>query len=239
MSLTVNATTEQVKIGNFQIEGLMFDDGKFGISIPQLNELISFSASNNVASRDLKRLLGNNFSPSKVKIEGFKQLINAILLSDVETLLFELSISGNKKAQEISRSLIGLSLTQLFADAFNQKFEKEERQAFLKARQEGKMVRRQLTDSIQDFMNQNEVSKNYKQWIWVNVSDKVNVGLFGMKAKKLKESRNANPDAPTRDYLSHQELKSIEYIEQYAMKLIDKNNVEPKEAIEKAIEFFN
>jgi hypothetical protein len=120
-----------VRFGKIEFEGLLFDNRRYGVAVPQLNQLISFSASNNTASRDLKRLLGEQFKASKCKIELTRQLINCIFLEDLEKLLLELAISGNAKAISISRSLIGLSLTQIFSDSFGVVFEQAQRQSYL------------------------------------------------------------------------------------------------------------
>lgn len=95
-----NILTAKVAIVHFGaicVEGLLFEDGRYGVAVQQLNALISFSASKNTASRDLKRLLGAGFSPSKARIQGTRQLINCILLADFEKLLLELAIAGNIK----------------------------------------------------------------------------------------------------------------------------------------------
>jgi hypothetical protein len=108
-----------VSVGqNIQVEGLRLSDGRFAIAISQINKLIRFSASKNTMSRDLKRLLGQRFNPSKSKVVGLRQLINCIFLEDFELFLFEMVILGNENAIKISRALVGLSLKQLFSDAF-------------------------------------------------------------------------------------------------------------------------
>lgn len=123
-----------VRFGAIEFEGLLFEDGRYGVAVPQLNQLISFSASNNTASRDLRRLLGSDFKASKARIGGKRQLINCVFLIDLEKLLFELTLLGNSQAISISRSLIGLSLVQIFSDSFGVVFEKAERQSYLASR---------------------------------------------------------------------------------------------------------
>jgi hypothetical protein len=79
-------------------------------------------------------LLGKGSQFAKLKTSLHPKAVNAIALKDFEKLVFELALKGNERAQEFSRSLIGLSLHQLFCDAFGIKFEKEERQQYLAQR---------------------------------------------------------------------------------------------------------
>lgn len=131
--ITQKAKIAKVKIGNIEIEGMMLPNGCFGISVPQIAEL--FGANKNYASQELKRLCGKGFRPHKIATELGNQKINWISLEDFEFVMMKLDRSGNQKAQQFRDELIGLSLQQLWSDAFNIKFEKEERQLWLKERQ--------------------------------------------------------------------------------------------------------
>jgi hypothetical protein len=133
MSLSQRAVIAQVPVGNSSIEGLMAEDGTFGIAVPQLvsHELISQDNSN----REVKTYMGAGSNLVKWHTAISKRAVNVILLADFEKLLAKLDRAGNKVAQDMRDDLVGLALTQLFADAFNQKFEKEERQAYLIDRQ--------------------------------------------------------------------------------------------------------
>lgn len=132
MSL-LKAVITQVPVGSKSIEGLMAEDNTFGVSFPQLSDYNLVPQKN--ASRDVKALLGNNFQFLKWRTTLNSKAVNVILLTDFERLLVALAKSGNKSAQDICFDLVGLSLNQLFADAFGQKFEKQERQAWLIDRQ--------------------------------------------------------------------------------------------------------
>lgn len=234
----LSATVTAVKIGQLEIDGLMFDSGDYGISIPQANALISFSASKNTASRDLKRLLGDAFSPSKAKVKGLKQLINTLSLLELEKLLFELALIGNQQAIAITRSLVGLSLSQLFADAFGQKFAVDDRQAYLTARLQGKVKRRLLTDAIKSYLDRHEnLSQNYRTFIYATASDRINIALFGKTSKDLCDEKRCHRHE-LRDCFDDSQLVEIRSREDFAAKLIDKHNTEPLAAIEEAITFF-
>lgn len=133
MSIAPKAVIAQVSIGNLSLEGLMTEDGTFGIGYPQLvsHDLVP----QNRAIKELKVRLGIDLKTTKWRIITAKAPVNVILLTDFEKLLAKLDRVGNKAAQDMRDDLVGLSMHQLFSDAFGQKFEKEERQQWLTNRQ--------------------------------------------------------------------------------------------------------
>lgn len=143
---TVKAVVAKVQIGHLTIDGLMMPDGSFAIAIPQVADV--FGTSKNTTSRDLKRLLGEGFRPSKTSTELGNQKINVIDLATFEQILTKLDRVGNVKAQSFRDDLAGLALYQLFCDAFGVKRDEIDRQNWLKERQEGKFYRRSLTDAV-------------------------------------------------------------------------------------------
>ena len=155
--LTQKAVITQVQIGSLTIDGLMLPNGDYAIAVPQIAEIIG--TGKETASKDLKRLLGESFRPSKMKTELGNQLINVVSLLDFEIIIAKLDRAGNKAAQDFRDSLVGLSLHQLFSDAFGVKFNKEERDRWLKARQ---THRKQYHSCLTNWLNVDGVKgKNY------------------------------------------------------------------------------
>jgi hypothetical protein len=236
-SLTLTAQVSQVPFGNTDIEGLLFEDGSFGVAVPQVCSIFQFDK--NQASRDIKTILGKDFQFDKVRTTLHPKAVNVLQLKDFEKLLVEMTIKQNPIAIEMSRALIGLSLTQLFADSFGLKFEKEDRQNYLKARQQSKLDRLSWTDVIKYYIDTHEVSDSYKQWIYVNVSDAVNLAIFGKKAKTLRAERGVADDKALRNTFTPKELEQISRLESYASKMVIKFGAEPKQALKEAIEFWS
>ncbi len=148
--ITQKAFVSHVNIGNISIEGLMYADGSFGVALPQVTSLYPNSVPKNRSLKQLEALLGITLSShQKVKTTLNSKVVNAISLDDFEKLTLELAMKGDKDAQSLVRILYGLALTQIFSDTFNIKFEKEERQEFIKARQIHKEVFPSFTKWLQ------------------------------------------------------------------------------------------
>jgi len=233
------AKIAQIKFGGLEIEGLLLPDGSFGIGVSQVAELFQFLNKN--ASRDFKAMLGEGFQFLKTTSELHPKAVNYLTLVQFEKVLRYYDRAGNVAAQALTDSLVGLSLVQLFSDAFGIKFDKGDRQEWLKQRMSGKNVRRTLTDSIQDYLilNAESLSEGYKTFIYATCSDAVNRTIFGKTAKQLRLERGVKTDALLRDSHDRKDLQRIDHIEVYAMRLIDAKGEEPMEAVEAAIKFFD
>lgn len=144
-------------------------------------------------------------------------------------------VKGNQKAVDFGVQLIGLSLHQLFCDAFNVKFEHEERQAHLKARQEGKDVRNILTNAIDYYRNNYRKSEQYKNFVIMNCSKEINKAVFGRIPSKLKQDWNLAKNQSLRDSFTDFELKYIAEIEHLAARLILLDGIEPLAAVKEAV----
>lgn len=236
----LTATIASVKFGSVEIEGLMFPDGSYGVAIPQICDLfadtLTFKTSRNTAARDLKRLMDKDFKTSNCRTEFNRGTTTYVDLIDFERVLRKLDKNSNPVAEAKSEALIGVALHQLFCDAFEVKLEENDRQEFLKTRLAGKLTRRTLTDAIKTYLETHEVSANYRQWVFSNCSDKINLALFGKKAAKLCTERGCERDE-LRDTHDEPSLALIDRIEGHAVRLIDRG-MEPQLATQDAINFY-
>ena len=216
-----------VNIGCIEFEGLMLDDGTFGIAVPQVCSV--FQTDKNQASRTIKSILGNNFQFDKWRSILHPKAVNVLSLVDFEKLLRKLDRSGNLIAQELVDSLVGLSLQQLFSDAFCVKFEKEERQKWLEDRGNGKVYRRTLTDSIRDYLlsHPREDSRLYPI-----VTDLIYLGIFNRQAAQLKVDWD---DKSPRDVMTNHELFLVAEVESLTSRLIDQDSLHPLAAARQAL----
>jgi hypothetical protein len=236
----IQTKVSSVKVGHLTFEGLMDEGETFYIAQQQLAFI--FQVIPTSAPKWLKLHLGRDCSLFSVKtnreeVEGkrVRSTEKAITLRDFERLLRKLDKSGNPIAESICDDLVGLSLTQLFSDAFKVKFEEEQRQEFLKTRQEGKQVRVSLTDAIKWHLEGNEVSDSKRHWIYINCSEAVNIGLFGRKASKMCIDFKVSDRSKLRDHLTADELRWLSEIEDLAARLIIYQSFEPVDAVKEAI----
>lgn len=147
--MTIKAQIETISIGNIEIEGLLLPDGNFGISLQQLRQLAYPSTSPTHALTELKSACGKGFQLTKVSTDISNNPQWVITIDQLNFCLTELAFKGHKEARSLVRLLSGLSLQQLFSDAFGIKFEQEQRQQWLKLRQSTKETFRPLTDELQ------------------------------------------------------------------------------------------
>lgn len=124
-----------VRFGAIEIEGLLFEDGRYGVAQQQAAAL--FSVIPTSAPKWLKSILGADVQLFLVKTDRNDQTKrqnraeNALLLLDFERLIVELGFEGNKVAQGLNRALVGLAITQIFSDSFGVVFEQAQRQNYL------------------------------------------------------------------------------------------------------------
>jgi hypothetical protein len=160
MSIVKSSVTD-VQIGSLVLQGLMSENGDFAIAVPQFADLIK--TSRNTATRDIKRLTGKG-SKTSITFEQWatpfnNRGVNVLTLANFERILFEYAMAGHAEAIALSRNLIGLSLHQLFCDAFNLQFEADERQRWLVERDMARHDFRPLTDQLQRYGFTNEYGR--------------------------------------------------------------------------------
>lgn len=103
-----------------------------------------------------------------------------------------------------------------------------------KMRCEGKQIRRELTNAIADYLVRHpEISDNHRKWIYTNTSEAVNLVIFGKKAKKLAEDMGV-PRDDLRSHFDNHHSRQVAEIENTAIRIIDKLDLDPIEAIKQA-----
>ncbi len=80
-----------------------------------------------------------------------------------------------------------------------------------------------------------ELSENSRKWLYINVSQRVTLVVFGRKAKKVAEDLGVAPDS-LRDALTPDELIMLQEVEDTAIRLIDIQDMHPDNATQQSAE---
>ena len=113
----MTATVMTVKLGTFEFEGLRLAGGPFAIAIPQLVALNLITS--NTSPKELELSLGVSLpSAKKVKTKRHPEPINCISISDFTLVLYTLHQRGVPAAVDMMATLLSLSTSLLFSDAF-------------------------------------------------------------------------------------------------------------------------
>ena len=239
----LTAEVTDVLLGTSCIEGLMDENSVYYVGIPQLVD-VDFIPPNR-SSKQLEALLNSGFQSHvnlnfvKLKTPLHPKPINAISLRDFEVLLARLDRKGNIKAQELRDALAGLSLHQLFCDAFHVKFEAEERQQWLKVRMLTKETFWFLGAAIEAYYLRHPRVEKYPNQNYSEAFDSLNLGLFGKRSRDIKAILEIGKNTLNRDHFGKESLKKIEMIQRIAEAQIDHQDVKPIDAVKFAVGIMN
>ena len=207
----LHAKVAAIPIGSLEIEGLLFADGTFGVAIPQLERLNLVPP--NRSLKQLESLLSIDLqSHRKVKTQLNPKAVNAINILDFERVLRKLDRQGNKAAEVLCDSLIGVMLHQLFCDGFDIVFEANDRQELLKERMESKALFWTLTEAIRD--TRQAAEKEINRYHYSTPMDAINRGLFGKTAKEIRSELQLSDKALTRDSFGKKSLRWLTNVQE-------------------------
>lgn len=206
----ISMTVATVKLGLSELEGLIDENSRFYIAVQQA--AILFSVPQNNAQRDFKALLGAGFQFVKIsakRAERQNRPENALSILDFEKLIFEMTLKGNKVAISLTRELIGLSLIQLFSDAFKIKFDEIDRQNYLTDRKSTVDLYHALSPVIDIWYNRTKADRSQPLETYrINTFNSINLGLFGKKSSAIKKELNIDCDEMIRDYFAPRSIKT-------------------------------
>jgi hypothetical protein len=215
----MKASIATVEFSAIEIQGLLSDGGDYGVGVPQFCNLFSIPSKN--AKQNIQSLLG--IERGKISILKWKTTLHASGVNVLTVLQFEqlvkaLMLKGNVAAIQLGCDCIAMSLTQRFADAFNRKFDKDDRDTFFKARVAGVVSRRSLTDAIRDWMNE---TGNQDKNLYASITNQIYTRLFGGDTDEMRKLIGIPKDQSIRDNLHPKALKAIDNAEDYIAVLID------------------
>lgn len=104
-------------------------------------------------------------------------------------------------------------------------------------RQHGKATRNDLTYSIKQYLLRHpDSSENYRRWIYANATNLMYNAVFGMTAQQLEEFLTCGRNK-SRDNLDSKCLDKIDRVESAICDLINDQDIEPMEAVERYVKF--
>ena len=176
----------------------------------------------------------SHFSPIKFNSSVGKHL--GYTLAQVMFVWQYEAFKGNQKAFALVMACGVESLERRFDTAFGILRTEEERNERFQIRFDGILSRHFWTDSISEYIKTHpDLSENYKRWVFHNVSDTVNLALFGLTAKKVREHYQLENGMSVREMLNSRTLKLIDTIENAAATRVLETDSEPKQAIKDVI----
>lgn len=148
----IKAQITTVPIGPFFIQGLMSDSGEFGVAIPQMADLNLVPPNRSLKQLEALLKLGlQSHEPKKWATPLNPKSVNVVTLEQFQLIVRAMDKQGNAAASQFVDAMFGLSLYQLFCDAFGKKCEAEDRQRWLQTRFNTKHDFRPLTDQLQRY----------------------------------------------------------------------------------------
>jgi hypothetical protein len=236
---TVRATRVTIELGSIPLDVFQLPDGKYKLSQTQSTEAVD---KDEVSFRDFLKgkspeaLPYKEFKAEKWTVEGSQGKANLLSIEVTVAYWTKEAIAGNKKAIRILGACAIEAIERRADAAFGIQRSEEDYQAKMKARIDGKVVRRLLTDAIKDYLvRHSELSDNDRKWLYKNCSDKTNKIVLGKIAKKAAMDLGCE-QGQLRDYLQAEQLIRISYLEDVTVKLIDLHDIHPFQAVIQAAE---
>jgi hypothetical protein len=242
---TAKATRAKITLGNIELDVFQLPDGEYRYS--QTQAFISIADEDYDTRQAAKRYIEICASKKaqhlavptlqtyeKIRIEGENQTVKLISQADVMSFWAMAAFLGHTKAFGLLMAC-GIEALERRADAaFGVARSEEERNERLKARLDGKVVRRTLTDAIKGYLAVHEVSGDYGKFVYANCSDHLNLIILGTTAKQAKEFYQLAGRQLLRDSLPAAALKELQLTEEMASRLIEERDMEPLEAVKRA-----
>ena len=239
MTNPIKATRATIQLGDIELDVFQMPSGEYRYSMTQAFISIADDGYDTkqaakryieiIKAKSVQHLVGRGFnSIESISVAGDKSRVKTISQTDVSIFWLCAATLGHTKAFALLSACALESLERRADTAFNIARTEEERNDRLAARLKGKLTRRTLTDAIKDYIDRNnQLSPNYKKWIYANCSDQINTFVLGRKAKQLKSQFSIKQ---IREACNTKQLKELDLVEELICREIEEGGLEPLEA---------
>lgn len=242
---TIKASKATVLLGDTTLNVFLLPDGKtLKWSAKHITDAISIRHSRvaEICATKQAQILTSkgievaDFSPISLVFEGGKA---SGYSTEVAFFIWQYeAFKGNELAQALVFASGVETLERRAYDAFSiLQSEEDMNQRFI-ARKDSILQRHFWTDAIKWYLDKNEVTDNYRKFIYGNVSDRLNKGLFGLSAKQIRLQLDMASSENIRDCVNPLLLPDLTFIEKFAATRVQQG-LEPMQAINEALSFCN
>lgn len=233
----IKAVRYEFQVGKRDISGYLMPDSSYRLSKSDACNLLGCD------KRRLSQLLEKKVALALMP-QGLTVVRAATKSSAIDTISFSdfctLAVVALTSGYEDAIAFAGASILEVMESRMDQAVGLErtiqERNERFQIRFDGILSRHFWTDSISEYIKTHpDLSENYKRWVFHNVSDTVNLALFGLTAKKVREHYQLENGMSVREVLGSRTLKLIDTIENAAATRVLETDSEPKQAIKDVI----
>lgn len=213
----------------FEFDGqdIRFVNGK-----PVANDVAAVLGYKNTADAVTRLVKPKNKGVCKIQTPGGIQSVAVLEEAGIYQLIFSSKLPSAEKFQDWVFEEVLPSIRK--TGSYSRRGKSPD---WIEVRQEGKDVHRTLTDAVQDYIARHpELSANKQKFMYSNVADAVNRGLFGLPSKQLKALLSLTSSQLLRDGLEKKEIHCLTAIEFLTVRYIDVEDLDPCLAVKKAIE---
>lgn len=231
---TTKAVRATIQLGMISLEVFQLPNGEYRLSQRQVAKAVGKGESNVrsfLKSNALEALPFKGLTFAQIGVEGKRAWFNAVPIELATAYWGKEAMGANTSALMLVVACAAEAIERRADVAFGVKRDEAEREERLKARMQGKRVRRSFTDAIADYLDRHpELSKDCREWIYVNSSEAVNRVVFNKRAWELRNERGADRHT-LRDSFTAQELLLVQEVEDVATRLVDHEDEHPPVAV--------
>lgn len=243
--LTVQKTF--ITLGAIKVDAYTADerrsDGSYvnylsGAGLASSIGLAASTALHNRMSQELKSKLGSGFTVLQGQykmVSGGSTKLSLWSTLDAPKYWMYHYKSGNERAGEILESLVSTTLDIIVNDQFQREYKAFQAQQWTEGRILTKETFWFMGASIEAYYDRHPRVEKFKGQNYSDAFDALNLGLFGLKAKEIRNILGIGKNKLNRDHFGRQSLKRIEMIQRIAEAQVTHCDMSPPDAVNWAI----